>query len=56
MLYPIIPETSHKILNIFDIDTKDINFSSISENDFLKSGEKINKIGILFKKIEKKND
>ena len=56
MLYPIIPETSHKILNILDIDTKDINFSSISENDYLKSGEKINKIGILFKKIEKKND
>ena len=56
LLYPIIPISSLKALKIFDIKEKDINFSSISKNDFLKSGTKINKIEILFKKIDKKND
>jgi methionyl-tRNA synthetase len=56
MLYPIIPDTSEKVLNIFKLDSKNITFSSIENNDFLKPEIKLNKIGILFKKIEKKND
>ena len=35
---------------------KDIDFSSIESNEFLVKGKKINKIDILFKKIEKNND
>ena len=53
MLYPIIPESSIKALNIFGLKEEDIDFNSIGENNFLKSGETINKIDILFKKIEK---
>jgi methionyl-tRNA synthetase len=56
LLFPIIPEGSQKALNIFDINSKDIFFSSISNHTFLKEGIKINKVPILFKKIEKNND
>ena len=56
MLYPIIPESSLKALEIFGINENDINYSSISNNNYLKPGNKINKIGILFKKIEKMID
>ena len=56
LLYPIIPESSVKALKIFDIKEKDIDFSSIENNDFLIKDKKINKIDILFKKIEKNND
>ena len=41
------------ILKVFDLKEEDIDFNSIGENNFLKSGETINKIDILFKKIEK---
>ena len=34
----------------------DIIFDSIASHDHLKAGNDINKIDILFKKIEKKND
>tara|TARA_B100000963_G_scaffold323717_1_gene308729 strand:- start:3807 stop:5348 length:1542 start_codon:yes stop_codon:yes gene_type:complete len=56
LLYPIIPESSVKALKIFDIKEKDIDFSSIENNNFLIKDKKINKIDILFKKIEKNND
>ena len=56
LLYPIIPDSSLKALKIFDLLEKDINFTSIGENEFLTKGNKINKIDILFKKIEKNND
>ena len=56
LLYPIIPQSSLKALKIFDINEADINFSSIEQNEFLVKGIKINKIDILFKKIEKNND
>ena len=52
MLYPIIPESSLKVLNIFGIDEDKIDFNTIINNDFLKAKTKINKINILFKKIE----
>ncbi|MDA9598357.1 methionine--tRNA ligase [Candidatus Pelagibacter sp.] len=56
LLYPIIPESSLKALKIFNLNEKDINFVSIGNNDFLIKGNSINKIDILFNKIEKKDD
>ena len=56
MLYPIIPESIKKVLVIFNLKTEDITFESIATHQYLKSGSNINKIDILFKKIEKKND
>ena len=56
MLYPIIPESIKKVLVIFNLKTEDITFESIAKHQYLKSGSSINKIDILFKKIEKKND
>ena len=53
MLYPIIPESSLKALKIFDINEDKIEFSSIKNHEYLKIGKKLNKIKILFKKIEK---
>ena len=55
MLYPIIPGTIIKALKIFNLTEKDIVFSTISDHDYLKAKHKINKIDILFKKIEKIN-
>ncbi len=56
LLYPIIPESSLKALKIFDLTEKDIDFTSIGDNTFLKKGYSINKIDILFQKIEKKQN
>ena len=56
LLYPIIPESSLKALKIFDIEEKNIKLDSVSNNEYLTKGNNINKIDILFKKIEKKND
>jgi len=56
MLYPIIPNSIEKALKIFNLKPTDIVFESIAVHDFLKSGEDICKIDILFMKIEKKND
>jgi len=56
LLYPIIPESSLKALKIFNINEENIKLETIINNEFLIKGNKINKIDILFKKIEKKND
>ena len=40
----------------FDIKEEKIDFSTICNHNYLKQGDKIHKVGILFKKIEKKND
>ncbi|MBT3599604.1 MAG: methionine--tRNA ligase [Candidatus Pelagibacter sp. TMED286] len=56
MLYPIIPQTINKVLKIFNLDSNAISLESIASHDKLRSGEPINKIDILFKKIEKNND
>ena len=56
LLYPIIPESSLRALKIFNISEKEINLSSISNNEYLIKGNNINKIDILFKKIENNND
>ena len=56
LLYPIMPSSSLKALKIFGINERDIDLSSIKNHTFLNGGNKINDIGILFKKIEKQND
>ena len=56
MLYPIIPDSIKKALTIFNLKAEDINFESIGSHNYLKTGKNINKIDILFKKIEKKDD
>ena len=53
LLYPIIPNTSLKVLNIFSIKEKDIKFDTISNNEYLKDKKEIIKLGILFEKIKK---
>ncbi len=56
MLYPIIPESSIKALKIFSINEDSIKFSSLENHNYLKGNDKIKKIDILFKKIEKNYD
>ncbi len=53
LLYPIIPSTSLKVLKIFNIDEKQIDFKTIQKHEILKKNTNIDKISILFKKIEK---
>ena len=54
MLYPIIPQSAINALKIFSINESEIEYSSINTHNFLVGGDIINKIDILFKKIEKK--
>ena len=56
LLYPIIPQSSIKALKIFNISEDDINLSSVENNKFLLNISRINKIDILFKKIDKNDD
>ena len=56
LLYPIIPDSIEKALKIFDLNTNDINFESIASHNLLIAGNNINKIDILFKKVEKIDD
>ena len=53
LLYPIIPCSAAKSLNIFGIKENEIDFNSIVNNESLIPKTKLLKIGILFKKIEK---
>jgi methionyl-tRNA synthetase len=56
MLYPIIPQSSLNALKLFGIKENEIKFSSIEDHTYLKENSNINKIDILFKKIDKNND
>ena len=56
LLNPIIPDSSLRALKIFNLTKNDVKLESITNNQFLNKGSNINKIDILFKKIEKKND
>ncbi len=56
LLYPIIPDSIKKALKIFNLSTNVIDLESIGSHNYLISGNNINKIDILFKKVEKKND
>ena len=53
LLYPVMPETSVKVLNVINETENSIDFTSIDNNEILKKDLKINKLDILFKKIEK---
>ena len=53
LMYPIIPATSLKVLQIFKIIEKDIDFNSIKSNEILKTNDDIEKISILFRKFDK---
>ena len=53
LLYPVIPQTSANVLKTFNIKENEIKFSTLKNNEFLKKHNKINKLDILFKKIEK---
>tara|TARA_B100000965_G_scaffold139798_1_gene116386 strand:+ start:3210 stop:4748 length:1539 start_codon:yes stop_codon:yes gene_type:complete len=53
LLNPIIPDTSLKVLDIFNLKQKDINFNTIKDHKCLVPNSSIKKIAILFKKIEK---
>ena len=53
LLYPIMPDTCLKVFKIFNYDINNINLESIKINKYIKLGSNINKIGILFKKIDK---
>ena len=41
LLYPVIPNSSLKVLNIFNIKEKMLNIETINNNEFLKPGLKI---------------
>ena len=56
MLYPIIPSSIEKALKIFNLKSEDIKLESVASHDYLKPKNNLNKIDILFKKIEKKDD
>ncbi len=53
LLYPIIPDSSLKVLKVFNILESQIDFNSIKVHEILNVDSSINKISILFKKIEK---
>ena len=56
LLFPIIPESSLKALKIFGITEKNVKLKTISNNEYLPKGVNLNKIDILFNKIDKNND
>ena len=53
LLYPVMPQTTVKILNSFNIHEDELNLTSLQNNESLKKNDKINKLDILFKKIQK---
>ena len=53
LLYPIIPSSSLKVLEVFGIKEDKIDFETIRNNNYLKKGLKLSKLDILFRKIEK---
>jgi len=52
LLNPVIPDTTLKVLKIFDINDDKLKFEDINNHKFLESGKNIGKLNILFKKIE----
>ena len=53
LLNPIIPDSSLKVLDVFNLKQTDLSFDSIANHEELKIKNKIKKIDILFKKIDK---
>ena len=55
LLYPIIPIATEKVLSTLSIEKTNINLESLKNIKTLKSGIKLKKTDILFKKIENDN-
>ena len=53
LLYPVMPQTTVKVLKTFNIEENQIDFLTLKNNEILKEKDKINKLDILFKKIDK---
>ena len=53
LLNPVIPDTSLKVLNIFDISKGAFSFEQVKDHNFLKEDIVLKKLEILFKKIDK---
>ena len=53
LLYPVIPTSALKALNIFNIKEENLDIDSIKNNNYLKPDLELNKINILFNKIIK---
>jgi methionyl-tRNA synthetase len=52
LLNPIMPDSSLKVLNVFNLKQNDISLDSLKNHKNLIINTKIKKINILFKKIE----
>ena len=55
LLSPVIPGSSEKILDCLGLEKKDFKIDNVINNQYLKTGFKIKKTDILFKKIEDDN-
>jgi len=53
LLYPVMPQSTVKVLNAFNINENQIDFLSLQLDEVLIEKDKINKLDILFKKIDK---
>ena len=53
LLNPVIPDTSLKVLNIFDISKDAFSLEQVKDHNFLKEDIVLKKLEILFKKIDK---
>jgi methionyl-tRNA synthetase len=56
LLLPVIPCSANKVLTSLGLNTKSLKLSSITDHLINKPGTKIINQGILFQKIENKND
>ena len=52
---PVIPGSSEKILDCLGLEKKDFKIDNVINNQYLKTGFKIKKTDILYKKIEDDN-
>ena len=55
LLYPIIPDSSKKVLNTINIDDKHIKLSSIKSQNLFDYNMELKSLKILFKKVENDN-
>jgi methionyl-tRNA synthetase len=55
LLYPIIPDSSKKVLNTINIDDKHIKLSSIKSQNLFDYNMELKSLKILFTKVENDN-
>ena len=56
LLLPIVPYSANKALTSLNLNTKTLKLESIIDHLVIKPGSKLNNQGILFKKVNKKDD